>query len=138
VEEISLYPFSGEGEHAVLVVEKEGTTTRDVAVGAAQVLGVAPSAVGYAGMKDKRCVAVQAFSVAGVSEAEAARAFEAQGCRVRSATRHRNKLRLGHSAGNRFRAFLEALAKEPLVFCDEHANRHRRLPSRAGVHRAGT
>ena len=107
VEEIPLYPFSGDGEHAVLVVEKEGRTTRDVAVGAAQALGVAPSAVGYAGMKDKRCVAVQAFTVAGVSEAAAAQAFEAQGCRVHRATRHRNKLRLGHSAGNRFRAFLE-------------------------------
>ncbi len=107
VEEIPLYPFSGEGEHAALAVEKEGRTTREVATGVAQGLGVAPSAVGYAGMKDKRCVAVQAFTVAGVSEVAAARAFEAQGCRVHRATRHRNKLRLGHSAGNRFRAFLE-------------------------------
>lgn len=106
VEEIPLYPFCGEGEHAAVVVEKAERTTRDLALAVAQSLGLSPSAVGYAGMKDKRCVAVQAFTIGGVAEAAAARAFEDQGCRVHHATRHRNKLRLGHLAGNRFRAFV--------------------------------
>lgn len=106
VEEIPLYPFVGEGEHAALVVEKRGVTTRDLAAAVAGRLGVPPAAVGYAGMKDKACVAVQSFTVTGTSERVAEEAFAAEGCRVLKATRHRNKLRLGHLGGNRFRLFL--------------------------------
>src|SRR5512134_958641 len=68
VEEIALYPFVGEGEHAALVVEKQGVTTRDLAAAVAGRLGVLPAAVGYAGMKDKACVAVQSFTVTGTAE----------------------------------------------------------------------
>ena len=106
VEEIPLYPFAGEGEHAALWVEKRGRTTRDVAVGVARRLGLRPRDVGYAGMKDKACVAVQGFTVLGADPGAAREAFEAEGCRVLQATRHRNKLRLGHLAGNRFRVLL--------------------------------
>lgn len=106
VEELPLYPFCGEGEHAALVVEKNGRTTRDVAVGVARRLKVPNAAVGYAGMKDKDCVSVQSFTVTGVGRASAREAFEAEGCRVLEETRHRNKLRLGHLRGNRFRVFL--------------------------------
>ncbi len=107
VEEIPLYPFVGEGEHAALWVEKRGRATRDVAVGVARRLGLSPRDVGYAGMKDKACVAVQGFTVRGADPEAAREAFEAEGCRVLRATRHRNKLRLGHLAGNRFRVLLE-------------------------------
>ncbi|MDW7712405.1 MAG: tRNA pseudouridine(13) synthase TruD [Deferrisomatales bacterium] len=106
VREVPLYPFSGDGEHAALVVEKAGVTTRDLALAAAGRLGVPPAAVGYAGMKDKACVSVQGFTVTGVDEGGAAAAFEAAGARVLSTARHRNKLRLGHLAGNAFRARL--------------------------------
>lgn len=107
VEELPLYPFSGEGEHAALIVEKAGSATRDTAVAVAKRLRVANAAVGYAGMKDKNCVSVQAFTVTGVGEQPAREAFEAEGCRVLEATRHRNKLRVGHLAGNRFQILLE-------------------------------
>ncbi|MBI5015135.1 MAG: tRNA pseudouridine(13) synthase TruD [Deltaproteobacteria bacterium] len=103
VAEIPLYPFLGEGEHAALVVEKRGVTTRDVAAGVAARLDLSPAAIGYAGMKDKASVAVQSFTVTGIKEETARSAFEAEGCRVLSATRHRNKLRLGHLVGNHFR-----------------------------------
>lgn len=115
VEELPLYPFSGEGEHAVLRVEKAGLPTREVAVAVARRLGLAPAAVGYAGMKDKACVAVQAFTVTGVAEDRAREAFEAEGCRVLETTRHRNKLRLGHLAGNRFRVFLAGVDVEAVA-----------------------
>ncbi len=105
VEELPLYPFAGDGEHAAVTVEKRDRTTRDLAVAVARRLGVPPAAVGYAGMKDRACVAVQRFTVAGAGTAAAAAAFEAEGCAVLGATRHRNKLRLGHLAGNRFRVF---------------------------------
>ncbi len=106
VEEIPLYPFSGDGEHAAVRVEKRAVTTRALVRAVAQRLGVRPVDMGYAGMKDRACVAVQAFTVRGVDPEAARTAFEAEGCRVIVATRHRNKLRLGHLAGNRFRVFV--------------------------------
>jgi tRNA pseudouridine13 synthase len=112
VEELPLYPFSNTGEHAALVVEKAGITTRDLAVGVARQLGVPGAAVGYAGMKDKACVAVQSFTVARVDEARARRAFDEYGCRVLRVTRHKNKLRLGHLAGNRFRTVVAGVDPE--------------------------
>ncbi|PLX42476.1 MAG: tRNA pseudouridine(13) synthase TruD [Deltaproteobacteria bacterium] len=102
VEEIPLYPFSGDGEHAALSVEKVDMTTRDLALAVADALGVGGAAVGYAGMKDRDAVTLQAFTITGVDEEKAARAFTEAGAKVISATRHRNKLRLGHLAGNRF------------------------------------
>ncbi len=107
VEEVPLYPFGGQGEHAALWVERAGRSTRDLAVAVARRLGVGPAAVGYAGMKDKRCTAVQGFTVTGVPTEAARAAFEAEGARVLTATRHRNKLRLGHLAANRFRVVVE-------------------------------
>jgi tRNA pseudouridine13 synthase len=101
-----LYEFCGEGEHVIVVLRKAGRTTREIATGVARGLGVPPHAVGYAGMKDKACVATQAFSVAGADESRTQRAFEDEGCCVLRVTRHKNKLRLGHLAGNRFRAYL--------------------------------
>ncbi|MBI5440128.1 MAG: tRNA pseudouridine(13) synthase TruD [Deltaproteobacteria bacterium] len=106
VEEVPLYPFCGEGEHAALRVEKAGLATRDVALRVAGRLKLPPSAVGYAGMKDRDATSIQGFTVTGVTEEQARSAFEAEGCRVLSASRHRNKLRLGHLVGNRFRALL--------------------------------
>jgi tRNA pseudouridine13 synthase len=106
VEEVPLYPFAGDGEHAALVVEKTAITTRDLAAAVAGLLGVPPAAVGYAGMKDKACIAVQGFTVAGVEETRAAAAFETAGARVVRASRHRNKLRLGHLGGNAFRLWI--------------------------------
>ena len=107
VEEIPLYPFTGEGEHAAVRIEKRAVTTRALVRAVAQRLGLRPVDVGYAGMKDRACVAVQAFTLRGVDPEAARAAFEAEGCRVLMATRHRNKLRLGHLAGNRFRVFVE-------------------------------
>jgi len=115
VTELPLYPFSGEGEHAALVVEKAGATTRDLALGVAKRLGVPAAAVGYAGMKDRACVSVQAFTVTGVGEDRAREAFEAEGGRVLHASRHRNKLRLGHLAGNAFRVLLQGANPEAVL-----------------------
>jgi tRNA pseudouridine13 synthase len=111
VEEIPLYPFCGEGEHAALVVEKTDRATRDLAVAVARRLGVPNAAVGYAGMKDKDCVSVQAFTVTGAKTESARESFEAEGCLVLEATRHRNKLRLGHLVGNRFRILLTGVER---------------------------
>lgn len=102
VEELPLYPFSGDGEHAAIVARRTGMATRDLAKEVASILSAPGSAVGYAGMKDKDSTATQSFTVTGVSTDAAAGAFEKAGAAVLLATRHKNKLRLGHLLGNRF------------------------------------
>lgn len=106
VTELPLYPFVGEGEHVALVVEKTGIATRELAVSVAKALSLKPMDVGYAGMKDKDTVAVQAFTVYTTREEAVVKAFQGAGARVVSVTRHKNKLRLGHLAGNAFRLFI--------------------------------
>lgn len=128
VEEIPLYEASGEGEHLYLTIEKVGLGTRDVVRRAVRVFGVDEAEVGYAGLKDKHARTVQTISVRGVSERDARR-LEGDGVVVRAVRRHRNKLRVGHLRGNRFRvrirgvepgggerarAVLEALARAGL------------------------
>jgi len=101
VEEIPLYPCSGTGEHLYLWVEKEGITTRELLRQLAQRLDLNERDIGYAGLKDARALTRQQLSV------PANRAARLDGLRLRQAkilttTRHGNKLRLGHLAGNRF------------------------------------
>ena len=103
VEEILGYAADGEGEHVLLTVEKRGANTDWVARELARFAGVAPVAVGYAGLKDRHAVTRQAFSVqlAGRPEPDWA-AFPHEGVRVLASTRHRRKLKRGALAGNRF------------------------------------
>lgn len=136
VEELPLYPFLGEGEHVIVRAERAGRTTRDLVVGVAHRLGIAPHAIGYAGMKDKGCVATQAFSLAGTDEAASRLAFEAEGCTVLEVTRHRNKLRLGHLAGNRFRVWLRGADVGDAAAAADALGRHG-VPNYYGPQRFG-
>ncbi|MDF1555274.1 MAG: tRNA pseudouridine(13) synthase TruD [Deferrisomatales bacterium] len=136
VEEIPAYQWCGEGEHAALTVEKAGLTTRDLATAVARTLGVSPSAVGYAGMKDKNATTVQGFTVTGVDTERTAAAFTEAGCRVLQADRHRNKLRLGHLAGNRFRTWLSGADPEHCRVALEQLVRHG-VPNYYGPQRFG-
>lgn len=101
VEEIPLYAASGAGEHLYLTVQKSGVSTHEAARRIARALGVPPTLVGYAGLKDARAVSVQRFSVQGGRES-AISGGEVGGMALLEAKHHRNKLRLGHLAGNRF------------------------------------
>ena len=102
VEEVPRYLPCGEGEHLYLEVEKRGLTTFEAVTRLAGALGVPERQVGYAGLKDARATTRQWISLAGAAPGEAA-ALEIEGLRILSAGLHRNKLRLGHLAGNRFR-----------------------------------
>lgn len=108
VEEQPAYEPSGRGEHLFLFVEKTGRTTSDVVRTLAKAFRVSRGAVGYAGLKDKRAVTRQYFSVhlpGRTDEAEGLRRLEVQQTKtlkVLWADRHENKLRRGHLAGNRF------------------------------------
>jgi tRNA pseudouridine13 synthase len=118
VEELPLYEPGGEGSHLYLAVEKAGRTTPDVARELASALGVREREVGYAGMKDKRAVTVQRFSVPVPPRtpdfAQRAAAASGPGWRVLSAALHGNKLRLGHLRGNRFRIVVQGVGPDAL------------------------
>jgi len=118
VEELSLYEPCGEGGHLYLLVEKSGRSTPDVARELAQALGAREREVGYAGLKDKRAVAVQRFSVPVPPRSpdflERGAAARGEGWRVLSAALHGNKLRPGHLRGNRFCIAVRGVVPEAL------------------------
>ncbi|MDO7653058.1 MAG: tRNA pseudouridine(13) synthase TruD [Porticoccus sp.] len=63
VDEVLGFTFSGEGEHLCLHVEKRGENTRWIAKLLAEYFGVDEMAIGYCGLKDRRAISRQWFSV---------------------------------------------------------------------------
>jgi tRNA pseudouridine13 synthase len=107
VTELPAVEPSGSGEHLYLHIEKTAQATPAVAAFLARAFAVAPTAVGYAGMKDKHAVASQWFSVHTPLHAEALP--PQPGLRLLGAARHERKLRRGDLAGNRFRVRLRVV-----------------------------
>ena len=103
VEEILGYDAEGQGEHALLWVEKRGANTDWVARELARFAGVPPLNVGYAGLKDRHAVTRQTFSVqlAGKPDPDWSMFPHAE-VKVLAATRHSRKLKRGALRGNRF------------------------------------
>ncbi len=101
VEELPAYLPSGAGEHTYLWIEKRGVTTLDAVARIGDLLGVDAREIGYAGMKDRNAVTRQWISLQRV-EPERALCLDTADIKVLAASRHGNKLRLGHSNGNRF------------------------------------
>jgi tRNA pseudouridine13 synthase len=118
VEEIPLYLPCGEGEHLYVTFEKRGITTLEAVRRLSRDLGIPEREIGYAGMKDSVGVTRQTVSMPRV-EPERALAAEIPGMRVLSAVRHRNKLRLGHLAGNRFTILVRGVVPEALSRAEE-------------------
>jgi tRNA pseudouridine13 synthase len=103
VDEILGYDADGEGEHALLWVEKRDANTDWVARELARFAGVPPLNVGYAGLKDRHAVTRQAFTVqlAGKLDPDWS-AFPHAEVKVLASTRHKRKLKRGALRGNRF------------------------------------
>lgn len=102
VEEIPLYEPCGEGEHLYVTVEKCGITTFDLLRQLARALHCPEREIGYAGLKDARAVTRQTVSVP-LRRPRDVVGLDLPGVTILAARLHRNKLRLGHLAGNRFR-----------------------------------
>ena len=99
---------SGEGEHLFLELEKTGIGSPELARMLADAHGIDHVDVGYAGMKDKRAVTSQWFSLRGVVALDDS-ALAIDGVRLLKQTRHRQKLRRGELAGNDFRIRLRSV-----------------------------
>jgi tRNA pseudouridine13 synthase len=111
VSEIPLYPPEGAGEHTYAEIEKRGITTLEAIRRLSRALDVPDREIGYAGMKDAVGITRQSLSIPRVAP-ERLLALDLPGIRVLAAVRHRNKLKVGHLAGNRFRLRLREIAQD--------------------------
>jgi tRNA pseudouridine13 synthase len=103
VEEDLGFAPDGDGSHLLLKVRKRNANTGWVAQELAQGLGCAVRDVGFAGLKDRRAVAIQWFSVPVTPGAlAAAPGFTNPEFSVLEVHRHRRKLPRGALAGNAF------------------------------------
>ncbi len=101
VEELPRYEASGLGTHAYAFIEKKGMGTREAISRVAHALGISPRNIGSAGLKDTHAVTRQWISVENVAPERLEHASITD-VRVLKVTRHTNKLKPGHLAGNRF------------------------------------
>ncbi|MGE0712912.1 MAG: tRNA pseudouridine(13) synthase TruD [Planctomycetota bacterium] len=102
VEELPLYEPSGEGEHLYLRIEKRGIPTLEAIRRISTRLNVPQKRIGYAGLKDSNALTRQTVSVQFARVEDAAR-IEDEQLRLLEARPHRNKLKVGHLRGNRFK-----------------------------------
>lgn len=103
VDELPLALPSGQGEHVWLQVEKRNANTAWVAARLAEFAGVREMDVGYAGLKDRRALTTQWFSLyLPKGETPDFRALNNDEFRILRQSRHERKLRRGDLAGNRF------------------------------------
>jgi tRNA pseudouridine13 synthase len=107
VEEIPSYNPSGHGDHLYVNLTKKNLNTRDVQLELAKLFNVKPEYIGKAGLKDKRSLSTQSFSI--LFEREKPIASDVPeiietyvGVKVNWAKYHDNKLRSGHLRGNVF------------------------------------
>jgi tRNA pseudouridine13 synthase len=135
------YAASGSGEHLYVEIEKEGFTTDVIADALAKINGKRTVDIGYAGRKDRHAVTRQWFSIHFGDEAKLAKLSEAlpTGGRVQvlTVTRHANKIRLGHLAGNRFRLGLGNIADPVGLQTALTALAHHGICNRFGIQRFG-
>jgi len=110
VEETLSFELTGQGEHVYLFIEKRDTNTAWLAKQIAKLAGVRSHDVGYAGLKDKRAVTRQWFSVyLPAGDEPAWDAIETDNIRLLKQTRHRAKLRRGAISANHFMLAVRAL-----------------------------
>lgn len=102
MDEVPLYPPCGEGEHLYVRIEKRGMTTRDAVRLLSASSGAPMSEIGAAGMKDKHAVTRQWISMPARRARPVTEWTLPAGLRILETARHKNKLRTGHLAGNRF------------------------------------
>ena len=112
VEEVPLYHPVDHGEHCFFEVEKSDLSTLEALERLARELSVSPGEFGFAGLKDRKGITRQVFSVRLVPP-ERILALNLQQMRVLWARLHTNKLRVGHLRGNRFRIRLRNVEPDP-------------------------
>lgn len=138
VDEIPLYLPEGHGSHAYVKVKKRGLTTRDLVVALLQE-GLTEKEIGVAGLKDKQAITTQWLSVP-QRHAAALTALESlPGVTILEASRHKNKLAIGHLKGNRFTVRVRQVTPEGTALAQAALEdlRQRGIPNYFGPQRFG-
>ncbi len=118
VDEIPLYPWSGEGEHLVLHVRKKDLATWDMVGIIADHLGIKHRDIGYAGLKDKNALTKQYISLPRTLEPKLEN-FEHEKIKILDRFYHDNKIRMGHLKGNRFFIRLKKVTPTAAAMIDQ-------------------
>ena len=139
VEEIASFEASGSGEHLLLTVEKRGMNTAWAAKRIAAWAGVAESAIGHAGLKDRHALTRQRFSVwLPKKVAPDIATLQSEDLRVLEHAWHSRKLPRGALAGNRFELLLrDVVGDHAEIEARLDAIRARGVPNAFGVQRFG-
>lgn len=106
VDEVPAYSPSGQGEHLLVLIEKESLTTRAVFEFLRDRLHINEAHIGVAGLKDKHALTRQWFSIPARYEDRLESLAELPGVRVLERGLHPHKLKTGHLRGNRFRILI--------------------------------
>ncbi len=101
VEEIPAYQPVGQGDHIYFIIEKTGLTTLELLRKIARKLNIKERNIGYAGLKDSLAVTRQMMSIEHI-EPEKIQNLDIPNTKILWVGRHKNKLKLGHLAGNKF------------------------------------
>jgi tRNA pseudouridine13 synthase len=139
VEEDLGFAPAGTGQHVLLKVRKRDANTQWVARELAKVSGCRPMDVGYAGLKDRRSVAIQWFTVPKSAQSlDGWTAIRTSEFEVLEAHAHTRKLPRGALAGNRF----SIRVRDVTASDDQLAERvgligHRGVPNYFGRQRFG-
>ncbi len=126
---------SGDGEHLYLHIEKRNQNTRWVAKLLAEVLGVEEISVGYCGLKDRRAVTSQWFSVHTANTPNQIDLGE--GIEVLAISRHHKKLRRGVHEANEFVILLRQLTDKQEAEQRLHKIADQGVPHYFGLQRFG-
>ncbi len=105
VEEIMPYSACGEGEHVFVTLRRKAWNTADVAQALQKAFSLRTTDVGWGGRKDKTAVATQTFSLhlpQSVRPGAVQQTLNPLPFDIIAIERHRNKIKTGHVAANRF------------------------------------
>ena len=139
VEEQLGFEPDAEGDHRLLWVRKTDANTDWVAQRLAELARVSRNDLGYAGLKDRRAVTCQWFSLPRPRDGEPDwSVLAAQGIEVLAVYAHRRKLRRGTLAGNRFDILIRDLdAPDDAICARIDAMAMRGVPNYFGEQRFG-
>ena len=139
VDEVTGIVPTGAGEHAWLRIRKRNANTQWVAQRLAALAGVRAVALGYAGLKDRRALTSQVFTVhlPGRPDPDWS-AIAGPEVEILEVTRHHRKLRRGALWGNRFRLRVREIDGDPAMLGERLARvRERGVPNYFGPQRFG-
>jgi tRNA pseudouridine13 synthase len=118
VEEIMPYSASGEGEHVFVTLRRKAWNTADVARTLQEAFSLRATAVGWGGRKDKTAVTTQTFSLhlpMSMKLDAIRQILDPLPFDILEIRRHRNKIKTGHVAANRFKIIVSQPARDAWI-----------------------